>query len=136
MKFDINKLNWTREPEDYTISQDKIEIITKPHTDGCKWLAHDGQQPDEYIRFISNSVRFGCGYRIESGRKQYFAFHGSPNRNDDYYITTEISEEEYEQICRDYPEQINANSITAALFKNKYIDGHSVILEGWNELLR
>ena len=49
MKFDINKLNWTREPEDYTISQDKIEIITKPHTDKCKWLAHDGQQPDENI---------------------------------------------------------------------------------------
>ncbi len=91
---------------------------------------------NKYIRFISNSIRFGCGYRIESGRKQYYAFYGSPNRNDDYYTTTEVSEEEYEQICRDYPEQINADSIAAALFKNKYIDGHSVILEGWNELLR
>ena len=33
MKFDINNLKWTREPESCTITEDKIEIITKPHTD-------------------------------------------------------------------------------------------------------
>lgn len=33
MKFDVDKLEWTRLPEDYTITQDKIEIITKPYTD-------------------------------------------------------------------------------------------------------
>jgi regulation of enolase protein 1 (concanavalin A-like superfamily) len=33
MKFDINELKWTREPDDYKISTEKIEIITKPHTD-------------------------------------------------------------------------------------------------------
>ena len=33
MKFDITKLEWTREPEHYSINEDKIEIITKPHTD-------------------------------------------------------------------------------------------------------
>lgn len=33
MKFDINQINWTREPAAYTISEEKIEIITKPHTD-------------------------------------------------------------------------------------------------------
>ena len=33
MKFDINKLQWTREPADYTITADKIEITTNPHTD-------------------------------------------------------------------------------------------------------
>lgn len=32
-EFDINKLEWTREPKDYSISADKIEIITNPHTD-------------------------------------------------------------------------------------------------------
>ena len=41
MTFDIDKLQWTREPEDYKLSADKIEIITE-----CKWLAHNGQQPD------------------------------------------------------------------------------------------
>ena len=33
MYFDINKLKWTREPADYTVSDDKIEITTNPHTD-------------------------------------------------------------------------------------------------------
>ena len=33
MKFDASKLEWTREPLDYSISDDKIEIITSPHTD-------------------------------------------------------------------------------------------------------
>ena len=33
MKFDVNKLEWTREPESFTISEDKIEIVTKPHSD-------------------------------------------------------------------------------------------------------
>ena len=33
MIFDINKLKWTRTPKSYTISKEKIEIITSPHTD-------------------------------------------------------------------------------------------------------
>ena len=41
MNFDIHKLRWTREPADYSVAANRIEIITK-----CKWPAHDGQQPD------------------------------------------------------------------------------------------
>ena len=33
MTFDTNRLQWTREPANYTISADKIEITTAPHTD-------------------------------------------------------------------------------------------------------
>lgn len=33
MKFDINNLKWTREPAEYVITTDKIEIVTKPYTD-------------------------------------------------------------------------------------------------------
>lgn len=33
MKFDINKLIWTREPAEYKISDNEIEITTAPHTD-------------------------------------------------------------------------------------------------------
>ena len=33
MTFEINKLEWTREPKDFSISSDKIEIVTKPHSD-------------------------------------------------------------------------------------------------------
>ena len=33
MKFDITNLAWTREPQHYEISHNKIEITTKPRTD-------------------------------------------------------------------------------------------------------
>lgn len=33
MNFDVNKLQWIREPKSYVITQDKIEIVTEPHTD-------------------------------------------------------------------------------------------------------
>lgn len=33
MKFDINKLEWTRKPKAFTITDELIEIITEPHTD-------------------------------------------------------------------------------------------------------
>lgn len=33
MKFDSKELKWIREPESYSITDDKIEIITKPYTD-------------------------------------------------------------------------------------------------------
>ena len=33
MKIESTKWNWTREPKDYSITDDKIEIITAPHTD-------------------------------------------------------------------------------------------------------
>ena len=32
-KFDVSKLEWTREPESFSISEEKIEIVTKPHSD-------------------------------------------------------------------------------------------------------
>ena len=33
MKIDIKAMKWTREPNDYKITSDKVEIITAPHTD-------------------------------------------------------------------------------------------------------
>ena len=33
MKFEANKLKWTREPLSCSITEDKIEIVTAPHTD-------------------------------------------------------------------------------------------------------
>ncbi|MBD5155946.1 MAG: DUF1349 domain-containing protein [Oscillibacter sp.] len=33
MKWDAGLLQWTREPENYRISEDRIEIFTQPHTD-------------------------------------------------------------------------------------------------------
>ena len=33
MNFDINNFQWTRAPEQFTVSQNKVEIITQPGTD-------------------------------------------------------------------------------------------------------
>ena len=33
MKFNIHDFRWTRQPESFTVSDDKVEIVTKPHTD-------------------------------------------------------------------------------------------------------
>lgn len=33
MKLDVKQLRWTRKPKEYVISEDRIEIITQPHTD-------------------------------------------------------------------------------------------------------
>ncbi len=90
---------------------------------------------DYCCRVISNQVRFGFGYRRHRGARQYYAWHGYPNRNDDYITYAEISEEEYEQINREYPRKIDADRETAERFREKYVNGHEVLLEGWNETL-
>ena len=33
MKLDTSKLNWIRQPKNYSIFNDKVEIVTVPHTD-------------------------------------------------------------------------------------------------------
>ena len=94
------------------------------------------EKDKEYsFRVISNQVRFGCGYRMFEGRRQFFAWHGYPNRNSDFFTTSEISEREYDSILREYPRQISADRETAELFRSKYVDGHPVLLEGWDRLL-
>ena len=91
---------------------------------------------DSYIfRLISNNVRFGYGRRIVDGKVQYFAFHGFPNRNDDYFTNVEITEEEFRRIEKEYPRQICGNSEDGLAFRAKYVDGHPVLLEGWSRLL-
>ncbi|MBR5075553.1 MAG: hypothetical protein IKX28_00880 [Bacteroidales bacterium] len=90
---------------------------------------------DHFFRVISNQVRFGYGYRTLDGRRQYYAWHGYPNRNDDFFTTSEISEVEFDEISREYPDEIIADRDAAEVFRNKYVDGHPVILEGWNRLL-
>ena len=87
-------------------------------------------EPD--FRLISNQVRFGVGYIETPTGKQYYAWHGQPNRNDDYITYAEITEEEYIAINKEYPRRIDADRETAEVFRNTYVDGHKVISEGWN----
>ncbi|MBR0461820.1 MAG: hypothetical protein IJJ00_03785 [Erysipelotrichaceae bacterium] len=88
------------------------------------------------LRVISNQARFGCGFQTINGEKQYFAWHGYPNRNDDFITTSEISQDEYDRINEEYPEEIIADWDTAEVFRQKYVEGHPVIMEGWNRLPR
>ena len=90
---------------------------------------------DYFFRVISNQVRFGCGYRQLEGGRQYFAWHGYPDRNSDYFTTSEITKQEFENIQKEYPREICADRETAELFRNKYVDGHPVVLEGMDRLL-
>ena len=75
-------------------------------------MENDGRR---FFRVISNQVRFGCGFRT--------------------FTTTEISEREFLQIGSEYPREIQADRETAEIFREKYIEGHKVLLEGWNKLL-
>ena len=90
---------------------------------------------DYFFRVISNQVRFGCGYRTVDGKRQYFAWHGHPDRNSDYITTSKISKSEFNEINKKYPKEIIANREKAEVFRNRYVDGHPVILEGWDRLL-
>ena len=83
----------------------------------------------------TRKIRFGCGYRTVDGKRQYFAWHGHPDRNSDYITTSEISESEFNGINKKYPKEIIANREKADVFRNKYVKGHLVILEGWDRLL-
>ncbi len=33
MRFEVSNLQWTRQPKSYVIGEDRIEIVTQPHTD-------------------------------------------------------------------------------------------------------
>ena len=90
------------------------------------------EDEESHFRLISNLVRFGCGYRTVDGSRQYYAWHGYPNRNDDFITYAEISEMEYVSIESDYPREIEADRDTAEVFRRKYVDGHKVLREGWN----
>ena len=93
------------------------------------------KEKDYNFRVISNQVRFGCGFRTIDGKRQYFAWHGYPDRNSDYFTTSEISESEYNEINKKNSKEITANREQAEVFRNQYVDGHPVILEGWDRLL-
>lgn len=91
---------------------------------------------DRFSRVISNQVRFGYGYRLVPGGRLYYAWHGYPNRNDDFITYAEISREEFDRIETEYPQEISADRNTAQAFRDKYVEGHKVLAEGWNVPLK
>ena len=61
MNFDINDFSWTRNPSEYLISADKIEIITTPKTD--LWQK-------TYYHFVNDNAPV---FQMETDEK-YFSF--------------------------------------------------------------
>ncbi|MBQ6575164.1 MAG: hypothetical protein IJL90_03555 [Lachnospiraceae bacterium] len=124
-----NVMNTLLHSKKAAVTNDARYYIPGP---GCAESRRPDAGGERFSRVISNQVRFGCGYRTVSGQRQYFAWHGYPNRNDDYITYAEICEAEYEQIQKECPREIIADRDTAERFRRKYVDGHPVIKEGWN----
>ena len=70
-----------------------------------------------------------------SGEKQFYAWHGLANKNDNYITTAEISESEFRMIEKEYPFPIDAKKEQASAFRKKYVHNHKILLEGWHKYI-
>ena len=58
MLFTSNKLIWTRRPKEYQISDDKIEIVTLPHTDLWQRTYYNFQNDNAPVLQMATEERF------------------------------------------------------------------------------
>ena len=58
MKIDVSKWQWTREPSNYSIGEDKIEITTKPHTDLWQRTYYHFRNDNAPVLQMSTSEQF------------------------------------------------------------------------------
>ena len=59
MKFDITNLAWTREPQHYEISHNKIEITTKPRTDLWQRTYYHFRNDNAPVLQMTTKEKFG-----------------------------------------------------------------------------
>lgn len=85
---------------------------------------------NNYHRFIGYGIRYGYGYRIVSDKRQYYAFHGTPIGNSDFFIYWEISEAEFKKIETEFPENYESSFNDAESFKNRFLKHHKALLAG------
>lgn len=73
MKFDVSKLTWTREPDSYIITDNRIEIITKPHTDlWQRTYYHFRNDNAPLLQMQTNERFFSFTVKTEFDSKQRF----------------------------------------------------------------
>ena len=73
MNFNVKDLKWTREPEKYSITQDKIEIITKPHTDLWQRTYYHFQNDNApVLQFTTDEQYFSFVVKTEFESKHRF----------------------------------------------------------------
>lgn len=85
----------------------------------------------EYTIF-SNSIRYGVARTIDPAAPYYFGVHGFPNRNDDYFTIALVTQEEYDEMVRIYQPWGSQSNPTAEMFRNKYVENHVTVYEGWD----
>ncbi len=115
--FDISKLKWINEPKNYTISEDKIEIITEPHTD--LWQR-------TYYNFQNDNAPV---LQIESDKK-YFSFivkteFDSKHRFDQCGIVTYLDSQNWAKFSIEY-ENEEFQHLGGVVTNNGYSDWATV----------
>lgn len=80
---------------------------------------------------FSNSIRYGVAKANDEHDPCYFAVHGYPSRNDDYYTIASVTEQEYDEMVRVYAPLGSQSNPTAEMFRNKYVENHTPVYEGW-----
>lgn len=66
-KLNIKDFSWTREPQKYTVSEDRIEIITQPHIDlrqRTYYHFRNGNAPILQVSTGGEILFFHCKSRI------------------------------------------------------------------------
>lgn len=58
MNFDVNQLQWTREPKKFTLSSEKIEVVTKPYTDLWQRTYYHFQNDNAPVLQMSTEEKF------------------------------------------------------------------------------
>lgn len=85
----------------------------------------------DYTMF-SNSIRYGVAKAIDAQHPYYFAAHGFPSRNDDYYTIARVTEQEYEEMVHIYAPLGSQSNPTAEMFRSEYVENHVQVYEGWH----
>ena len=58
MKFDVSKLEWTRQPASSSVTPEKIEIITAPHTDLWQWTYYHFRNDNAPVLQMKTSEKY------------------------------------------------------------------------------
>lgn len=111
----------------------KIEMMEIENHEGVISFAGVVKSPVmvKYTIF-SNSIRYGVAKAIDPHHPHYFAVHGSPSRNDDYFTIARVTEQEYDEMVRIYAPLGSQSNPTAEQFRDKYVEHHPQVYEGWH----
>lgn len=116
MEWNVNLLKWTREPENYSITEDGIEIVTQPHTD--LWQR-------TYYHFRNDNAPV---LQIETDEK-YFSFvvkteFESKHRYDQCGIVMYLDSENWLKASMEYENEV-IQRLGAVVTNNGYSDWSS-----------